>query len=326
MHSLLKAILATVIATGVAAASLPGYAQTNEKFPSKPIRLVTGGPGSQNDIVTRLIGSKLSESLGQPVVVENRAGGGGILPAVLVAKAAPDGYTLLLLSAQFAIGAALRADLPYDPLNDFAGVTRIGFSTQVLVVPASLGVRSAKDFIAFAQARPGQILLGSGGAGTGGHIDGERFRLVAGIKATHVGFKDASEMLIQLLAGRVHYAVPGLGPALPLIKDGKLVALAVMTPQRSPLLPDVPAMAEVLPGYERDGSYGLMAPARTPRPVLNQIAGAVRRILELPDVKERMQAFGFVPAPSTPAEHDKILRADIESYSRIVKLVGLRAQ
>ena len=188
MHSLLKTTLASVVATGLAVASLPAYAQTNGKFPSKPIRLVTGEAASQNDIVTRLVASRLSDSLGQPVVVENRSGAGGTVPAAAVAKAAPDGHTLLLLSAQFAIGAALRTDLPYDPLNDFAGVTRIGFSTQVLVVPTALGVKSVKELITYARERPGQILLGSGGAGTGMHMDGERFRVAAGIKVTHVGF------------------------------------------------------------------------------------------------------------------------------------------
>jgi len=183
---------------------------------------------------------------------------------------------------------------------------------------------SVKDFIALAQARPGQIFFSSAGAGSGMHMNGERFRFSAGIKVMHVGFKGASEALIEVMAGRVHYAVPGLGPALPLIKDGKLVALAVIAPERSPLLPDVPAMVEALPGYERDGSFGLLAPARTPRPVLKQISNEVRRIMELPDIKERLHSMGFAPAPTTPEEHDRILRADIETFTRIVKLAGLR--
>jgi len=324
MRSLLKATLATVITTSITAASLPGFAQTDRSFPSKPVRLVAVSVGSQNDILARLIASKMSENWGQPVVVENRMGAGGAIAASVVAKAAPDGYTLLSQSAQFAIGAALHANLPYDPLKDFSGVTRIGFSTTAIVVAPSLGVMSVKDFIALAQARPGQIFFSSAGAGSGMHMNGERFRFSAGIKVMHVGFKGASEALIEVMAGRVHYAVPGLGPALPLIKDGKLVALAVIAPERSPLLPDVPAMVEALPGYERDGSFGLLAPARTPRPVLKQISNEVRRIMELPDIKERLHSMGFAPAPTTPEEHDRILRADIETFTRIVKLAGLR--
>jgi len=326
MRSLLKATLATVITTSITAASLPGFAQTDRSFPSKPVRLVAVSVGSQNDILARLIGSKMSESWGQPVVVENRTGAGGAIAAAVVAKAAPDGYTLLSQSAQFAIGAALHSNLPYDPLKDFAGVTQFGFSTTALVVAPSLGVKSVKDLIALAQARPGQMHFSSAGAGSGMHMNGERFRLAAGIKVVHVGFKGASEALIEVLAGRVHYAVPGLGPALPLIKDGRLVALAVITPRRSPLLPDVPAMVEVLPGYVTEGSFGPLAPARTPRPILNRISNEVRRILDLPDVKERLQTMGFVPAPTTPEEFDKILRADIENFSRLVRLAGLRAQ
>src|SRR5215831_15779356 len=291
---LLKAILGAVLAAGVAVVPLAVRSQTSDTFPVRPIRLITGPAASQNDIVARMLGAKLSESLGQPVVVENRAGAGGAIAAALVAKAAPDGYTLLSQSAQFSIRAALNANLTYDALKDFAGITRTGFSTQVLVVSSSLGARSVKELITLAKARPAPILFGSAGAGTGMHMDAERFRFVAGVEARHVGFKGASEALIEVLAGRVHYAVPGLGPALPLIKDGRLVSLALTAPQRSPLLPNVPTMAEVLPGYpDRDGSFGLMAPAGTPHPIRNRIADAVMKVLELPDVKSRMQAMGF---------------------------------
>ena len=326
MNSSLKITLAMAAATGVAALSLPVFAQTAQKYPSKPIRIVTASAASQTDIVTRLIGSKMSEGFGQPVVIENRAGAGGAIGANIVAKATPDGYTLLLQSGQFAIRAAIHANLPYDSHKDFAGVTQIGFSTQVLVVSPTLAVKSAKELIAFAQARPDQMLFSSSGAGTGTHMDVERFRFAAGIKARHVAFKATSESMIEVVAGRIHFTAAPLGPALPLIKDGKLMALAVFTPQRSPLLPDAPAMAEVLPGYQRDGSYGLLAPAGTPRPILHQLAKEVRRIVELADIKERMGIMGFVLSTSTPEEHDKILRAEIETFTKVARLVGLRAQ
>ena len=321
-----KILLAAVSATIGAILAASCMAQGEARFPTKPIRLVTSSAGSQTDIVTRMIGNKLSESTGQPVVIENRGGAGGALAAALVAKAVPDGHTLLLQSPQFAIAAAVQSNLPYDTLKDFTGVTRIGFSTVVLVVAPALGVRSVKELIALVQSKPGQMFYASAGAGSSMHMNAERFRFAAGVKATHVAFKSPPEALVEVMAGRVQWTLPGLGPALPLIKDGKVVALAVLTPQRSPLLPDVPAMAEALPGYARDGSYSLMAPAKTPRPILNRISKEVARILDLPDIKERFQPMGFAPAPTTPEEQDKILRSDIETFTRVAKLAGLRAQ
>jgi len=266
----------------------------------------------------------MSESWGQPVVVETRTGAGGTIGTGIVAKATPDGHTLLLSSPAFVISAALHSNLSYDALSDFAGVTRIGFSTQALVVAPALGVRTVKDFIALAQAKPGQILFSSAGAGSSTHMNGERFRLAAGIKVVHVGFKGASDAMIEVVAGRVHYCVVGLAGALPFITDGRLLALAVSTPQRSPLLPDVPTIAEILPGFARDGSHSLLAPAGTPRPVLNQISKEVGRIFELPDIKERLKNFDFVSAPTTPEEHDWILRADIATFAKVVRDAGLR--
>ena len=319
--------LCAVVATGIALAAAPDFVRAQQKsFPSKPVRWVTVGPGSQNDLIARIVGPKLTESWGQPIVIENRTGAGGALAASAVAKAAPDGYTLLMLSSQFSIGAAIHKNLPYDALRDFAGVTQIGFSTLALVVAPALGVKSVKEFIAFAQAKPGQILFSSAGAGSGIHMNCERFRLATGIKAVHVGFKSSPEAVIEVVTGRVHYSMPALGPTLTFIKDGRLLALAVVTPQRSPLLPDVPAMAEVIPGYEWDGSFGLLAPAGTPRPILSQIGREVGRVLELPEVKERLQAMGFVPAPTTPEEFDRIVRADIATFTRIAKLAGLIAK
>lgn len=319
-------IFARAAAVAIAIAAVTCCAQTGQNFPTKPVRIVVPfSPGSQSDVMARLIGPKLSESWGQPVVVENRTGAGGTIATGIVAKATPDGHTLLLSSSAFVVGAALHTSLPYDPLKDFAGITQIGFSTSALVVAPALGIKTVKDLIALAQAKPGQILFSSSGAGGGSHMLGERFRLAAGIKVTHVGFKGASDAVIEVMAARVHFCIQSLASTLHFIRDGRLVPLAVVTPRRSPLLPEVPAMAEVLPGYETDGSFPLLAPAGTPLPVRNQISRDVARVLDLPDVKERMQAMGFVPAPSTPQEHDRIVRAQIEAFSRVVKLAGLRA-
>ena len=256
--------------------------------------------------------------------MENRAGAGGTLAAGVIVKAAPDGHSLLLISSQFALGAALHTNLPYQPLKDFAGVSQVGYSTNVLLTAPALGVKSIKDLIALAQAQPGKMLFSSGGAGSNNHITAELFRFHAAIKATHVGFKSGSEALIEVLAGRVHYCMANTSNALAFIKDGRLLALGVTTQRRSPLLPSVPAIVEVVPGFKNDASYGLYAPAGTPRPVLHQISKEVARILELPDIKEQFQRLGMTPASSTPEEVDKVLREQIAIFSAIVKDIGLR--
>ncbi len=302
---------------------IAGMAHAQQKFPTKPVRIVTVGAGSQNDLLARMIGPKLSESWGQPIVVENRTGAGGALAASVVAKATPDGYTLLMLSNQFAIGAALHPNLPYDAVRDFAGVTQIGVATVVLVVPPTLGVKSVKELIALARAKP--LVFSSSGAGSGTHMNGEMFRVAAGVKAVHVGFRSSSEASVEVAAGRVQYSVLPLGPVLPFIRDNRVVALAVAN-QRSPLLPDVPAMTEVLPNYERGGSFGLLAPAGTPRAVRHQISREVARVLDLPDIKAQLQGMGFAPSSSTPEEFEKIVRADIQIFIKMARLAGLRAK
>ena len=329
LHQPLRAIAMLVTAALVA---VPGVAQaqhpstrSGQGFPTKPIRIVVPfSPGGGTDTLSRIIGQKMSENWGQAVVMENRTGAGGMIGTAIVAKATPDGHTLLMSSSAFAISAALHPNLPYDPLRDFVGVTRIGFSKTMLVVTPSLGVKSLKDFIELARARPGKIFFSSAGAGSSTHLSGERFRLATGIKAVHVGFKGSSDAMLEVVAGRVHYIVTGLVGTLPHIKDGKLVALAVVMPTRSELLPDVPTIAETLPGYKRDGSHVMLAPAGTPRPILDQVSNEVRRIFELPDVKDRVKNFDYLLAPSTPAELDKIVRADIETFAEVIKLAGLR--
>ena len=318
--------LGTLVAAGIlVAAAYPAYAQTGQNYPVRPVRLVSGVAGSPSDILARTIQPKMADTFGHPVVIENRSGGSGMISANIVAKARPDGHTLLLISAQFAIGAVLNTSLPFDPLKDFAGVTQLGYSTSALIVQPALGVKTVKEFIAYAQARPGKIFFSSGGAGSSTHINAERFRFAAGIKAQHVGFKGTPEALLEVLGGRVHFCLVGLGAALPLIKDGRLTALAVSTPQRSPLLPDVPPLAEALPDFGRDGSHSLLAPAGTPRPVRERISAEVGRIFALPEVKERLQALGFHLAPTTPDEHDRIIRSQIETFSRVVRMIGLKA-
>lgn len=315
--------LGMAMAAASAVTLSPAHAQA-QNFPTKPVRLVAGAFGSPSDMLARILGPKMSESWRQAVVIENRTGGAGTVQAAVVAKATPDGHTLLLISAQFAIGAALRGtSLPYDPLKDFAGVTQIGQSTSALLVSPALGVKNVKDFIALAKTKPGKILFSSGGGGSSTHISAERFNYAAGINAVHVGFKGTPDALLEVLGGRVQYCLVGLGSAMPFVKDGRLIALAVSTPQRTPLLPDVPAIVELLPSFGIDGSHAIMAPAGTPSAVRTQVSREVARILELPDVKARLQGMGYNVSPSTPEEHDRIIRADIKSFTEVARRIGL---
>lgn len=294
-------------------------------FPSRPIRfIVPFSPGGSTDALARLVAQKMSEHWGQPVVIENRTGASGILGAAAVAKATADGYTLLVSSSSFAIAAAMQPRLPYDPHKDFVGISRIGFSTSVVAVTPSLGVKTLPQFIELARSRPGKILFSSAGAGSSTHLNGEKLRLAAGFKPVHVAFKGSSDAMIEVVAGRVHYVVTGLLVMMPYIKDGRLNALAVVTPNRTPMLPDVPTVAETLPGYKRDGSHVMLAPAGTPMSVREKLSVEVRRILTLPDVQDRMKNFDYVLSPSTPTEMDQILRSDIQTFTEVAVAAGLR--
>jgi tripartite-type tricarboxylate transporter receptor subunit TctC len=326
MHSLQRITIATLISIGIAVVA-SGVPHAQQKFPMKPIRLVVAfTPAGTTDILARMIVPAMSETWGQPLVIENRPGAGGALAAAIVSKATPDGYTLLATSAALAINAVLNSNAQYDPLRDFAPIAELGYSTTVLVVSPSLGVKTVKEFIAFANAKPVKLFFGSTGAGSSTHLSAERFKLASGIKAQHVGFKGQAEFLIEIVAGRIHFGSSGLTASMPFIKDGKLVPLVVATPQRSPVLPDVPAAPEVLPGWGRDGSQAWLAPAGTPRAIRQQISKELARVLSLPEIKERLQNIGFQVSPTTPEEHDKNLRADIEVFSRIVREVGLKTK
>jgi tripartite-type tricarboxylate transporter receptor subunit TctC len=319
-------MLGTLSVTGVALAAAAVGAQAPQRFPEKPVRLVVATtPASQPDALARILGQKLAENWGRPVVMDIRPGAGGALAANVVARAAPDGHTLLYSLPSFAISAVMQPNLPFEPLRDFAGVTQIGFSTNLLVVSPQLGVKSVHDLIALAKSQPGKIIFGSGATGTAGHLTGARFNIAAGIKVVQVAFKGGPEALIEVLAGRSHYTVSTMGVALPFISEGRLLALAVTTPQRSPVLPDVPTLAETIAEFRRpETSHALLAPAGTPRALLNQIGRELARVLDLAAVKERMQAISFVAAPGTPEDCDRILRTQIETLTRLVAEAGLR--
>jgi tripartite-type tricarboxylate transporter receptor subunit TctC len=302
-----------------------GAQPTQAAFPSKPIRLIVPfSAGGTPDTLARMIGPRMSERWGQPVVVDNRSGAGGTLGAGAVAKATADGYTLLLTSPSFVFSAALQPILPYDPIKDFAGVAGIGYSTSVLVTAPPVGVRNVKELIALARAQPGKILFSSSGADSAIHMNGEKFRLLANIKTMHVGFKGQPEALLEVVAGRIHFMVAGLGPTLPFVKDGRLLPLAVVASLRSPLLPDVPLITDTLPGFRRDGVQCVLAPAATAQPIRGQISTEIGRVLALAEVKERLQNIGFSIEHSTPEALDKAIRVDIAALTQLVKDAGLK--
>lgn len=296
-----------------------------QDWPTRPVRLVVGfPPGSSTDTTARFMAPKLADIWGKPVVMENRSGAGGSIATTQVAQSTPDGYTILYASASFAINAVLRSNVGYDPLRDFISVTQIGFPTSVIAVAPSLGVKSVKELIALSQERQGKLLYGTPGAASSGRMTVEGFRVAAGMKGVHVAFKGQPEILVEILAGRVHYAVISLGPGLGLIREGRLLALAMVTPKRSPLLPEVPALNEILPNFKRDAAHMLLVPAKTPRAVVNKISKDVAQALEAPDVKKQMDTIDFVLAPTTPQETDKILRAQMVTFEELAREVGLK--
>ena len=317
---------ATFAALGALCALFAGPGVHAQKYPNKPVRLVISTTaGGQPDMIVRMIAQKMSEGWGQPVVVDNRPGGGGTLAATPVSRATPDGHTLLYTLPNFATSAVLQPSLPYNPLKDFAGASHIGMSTNVLVASPSLGVKTLKDLVAAAKAQPGKLIHASSATGSASHLTGARLNLITGMKVVNVAFKGGPDATIEILAGRASFHVGTMGVCLPFIKEGKLVALGVTTPQRAPVLPDVPTLGELLPEFKRpETSHGLVAPAGTPRPILNELSKQIARILDVPDVKERLANISYVSAPSSPEEFDAILRAQIEALEKVVRDAGLK--
>jgi tripartite-type tricarboxylate transporter receptor subunit TctC len=304
------------------------FAAQSQSYPTKPVRVIIGfSAGSEIDVVGRLVSQKVSEGLGQQLVVENRTGAGGTLGAALVAGAAPDGYTLLINSVSHAGVQALYSKLPYETLRDFAGISQLTSAPNVLVVAPSQGIKTAAELIARAKDKPGTINFGSAGVGSGTHMTLEQFRLATGINVTHVPYKGVPEVLTDTATGRVHTSFAPIGNTLGMIKDGRLVPLAVSTSVRSPALPDVPALAEgAVPGLDWDQWYGMFAPAKTPRAIVNQLSKEVGRVLNLPEIKERISTRGSVPKPSTPEEFDAFVRAEVEKVSKVIRDGGIKIE
>ena len=296
-------------------------------YPSKPIRLVVPfGAGGTTDVLARAIGQRLTEAWGQPVVVENRPGAGGNIGTESVAKSAADGYTMLLISVGFASNPALYSKLPFDPIKDFAPVTLVATTQNVLIVHPSVPARSARELIQLAKSRPGQLNFGSSGTGTSQHLAGELFKSMAGVQMQHVPYRGSAPALTALIGGEVSLMFNNLLTALPHVKAGRLRALAVTSAERSPAAPEIPTMAESgLPGYDVSTWYGLLVPAGTPKEIVARLNAEVVRILNLPELKERLRSQGADVIPSTPDQFAAHIRQEMVKWAQVVRQSGARA-
>jgi tripartite-type tricarboxylate transporter receptor subunit TctC len=312
----------TIMVLAVAA----GAAHAADTYPSRPIRmLVPFTPGSQTDILARWIGEKITEKSGHQVVVDNRPSAGGTIASEYVLAANPDGYTLMMVSTGHAGNATMYSKLSYDTIKDFAGISRVASVPNLLVVTPTLGPKSVKDLIAFAKARPGKINFSSAGIGSGTQINGEMFRLAAGMEATHVPYKGAPESLNNVISGSVHFTFTPILVAAGQVKAGRLLVLAVSTAKRSAMFPDVPTVAEAgVPGFDYDQWYGVLASAKTPRPLVKTVNQEIVRILNLPDIKDRLLSQGAAPSPTTPEEFDAFIRSEVKRFAKVLIAAGAR--
>ena len=324
MHRILGCALACLAVTGWAhAADKPGGV-----YPSKAIRLVVPfAPGGSNDIMARLTAQKFAESLGQQVVVDNRAGASGIIGTDIVAKAAPDGYTLLVMSLTLAVNPSLFKKLPFDTEKDLTPVTLIASAPLMLVVHPSMPAKSVKEFIAYAKANPGKLNFGSGGPGTTPHLAGEMLKTMAGLQMTHVPYKGGGPALADLVGGQIQLMLENIPSTLPFAKSGKMRALAVTALKRSALVPELPTLDEAgLKGYEIVGWNGLFVPAGTQRNIVTYLHGETVAALAQPDMKERLATLGAEGIGSSPDEFRAFVKAEITKWARVVKEAGLKVE
>src|SRR5438477_12676449 len=305
-------------------AALAGLAQAQD-YPTKPIRLITpAAQGGTTDLLARLFGAKLTEIFGQQIIVENRASASGVIAGEMTAKAPPDGYTLLLAYHQHTINAALNPNLPYHPVNDFTPITQLTRAGLLLVVHPDSQPRTLQEFVAWTKKRSGELNYGSAGLGSGGHLAGELYKQMAHIQAQHIPYKGSGPAPTDLLGGRYDYNFAGIQAAQPHVRSGKLRGLAVTTPQRVAALPDVPAVAEAIPGYEVVGWYGVIGPAGMPAPLVERLHQELLRVLAQPDVRERIVNDGSEPGGSAPREFRDFMAADPAKGAKVVKESGAK--
>ena len=326
METRLRGIAA---ATACAWALVSGAAWAQDKYPSRPIRLVIPfAPGGGSDVTARLLGPRLAERLGQPVVIDNRPAASGVVGADIVAKAVPDGYTLLGTTVTFVINGTLQKGLPYDAFKDFAPVSVIAATPYILVVNPQLPYAgSLKDFIAAAKAQPGKLALGSAGSGSVTHMTGGLFRLRAGINMTHVPYKSVGPAMADVVGGQIPATFSTPPTSLPLVKAGRLRILAAAVPKRSALLPDVPTFSENgLTGVVVTNWYGIMTRGGTPQPVIRKLHDELIRAIATPDMRTRLANAALEPAPNDPAQFRKLIAAELERWKRVMKEAGIQQE
>jgi tripartite-type tricarboxylate transporter receptor subunit TctC len=315
---IIAALVAAVFAGGAAAQS----------WPTKPVRVIVPfTAGSATDILARTFGQKLQEMWGQPVVIENRPGAGGTIGAGIVAHAPPDGYLLLVHSAGYAVNPWIYPGLPYDTAKDFTEIVPLGGQPNVLVVAPETGLKSVQELIARAKASPGKLNFGSAGMGSGTHVNAEKFKLATGIDVVHVPYKGTPEAINDTIAGRLTYYFAPISAALPQVKAGKLVPLAVSSSQRSSALPDVPTLAESgLPGFDYNLWVAMFGPAGMPADLVDKINRDVQAAAQTPEVKERLVNLGAEPMPMTPAQFKAFTKRELDDSQKIVQTAGIKAQ
>jgi tripartite-type tricarboxylate transporter receptor subunit TctC len=314
-----------ILGVALACCVLLAHAQ---QYPARPVRMVVPfAPGGPNDIIARLIGQRLAEALGQQVVIDNRPGGGGNIGTEAVAKAPPDGYTLLSAGAGSLIMNPLLMKVPYDTARDFAPISLMASAPNVLVVHPSVSAHTVKELIALARAQPGRLNYASSGAGSSAHVAVALFASMAGVDLAHVPYRGTGPGVNDLLGGQVQLAIFGIPPVLPHIKSGKLRALGVSGKRRSAELPEVPTIDEAgVPGYEVSLWYGLLAPAGTPPAIVARLSSEVAKIVRVPDMREKLAAQGAEPGGGTPEDYAAVIRADSVLWTRVIREAGIKAE
>ena len=306
----------------------PGLASAQQDYPTKPIRIVVGvAPGGATDILARTIGAKLSEILRQPVIVDNRPGANHIIGGQLTAKSPPDGYTMQVIPEGWVINASMYSKLPFDPLRDFSAIAVVALVPNVLTIHPSLPVRSVKEFIALARARPGQMNYGTSSVGSPSHMSAELLKVLTRIDYTHVPYKGQSLVMTDLVGGQLHFAFPSIPASVAFIRSGRLVALGVTTAERATALPKVPTIQEAgVPGYEVAGWYGVIGPAGIPQTVVTRLNREINSILTVPEMREQLSMQGADPRTQTPEEFAAAMARDLKKWQKVVATAGIKPQ
>ena len=315
------------LATSAAAVVFSSTAHTADTFPARPVRIVVPtGAGGVTDVVARVIAQRLGERLGQQVIVDNRPGAGGVTGTQIVATAAPDGHTLLMVFPSHAVNPSLMAKLPYDSVKSFAPISLTSAVAPAIVVSGNSPARSVQDLILLAKDKPGALNFGSVGSGSLAHLSGELFRAMAGIRVTQVFYKGAPQVMAALVGGEIQvYFSASMGTVFPHLKTGRVRVLGVATRERLPFLPEVPPIGDTVPGYEVQGWNGLLAPAGTPRVIVDQLNREVVRIVRSPAFAEQFAPEGIVPVGNTPEQFTQVMITDIAKWSKVIKAAGIHS-